>query len=106
MNRRCEKCGKVKSADKFYMHGRASKVRRKECSNCTLKHRIVYDWRKHRKGWKYSSDAPENKQWQKDRSELFAKSGNGWWWFSSNVIHKKINEDKEHIRFKDMEQEE
>lgn len=41
----------------------------------------TYDWRnKVSDGWPYSSDAPENKKWQKDRSETFKENGNGWWW--------------------------
>lgn len=30
-------------------------------------------------GWNYKKDAPHDKQWQKDRRELFAEAGNGWW---------------------------
>lgn len=38
------------------------------------------DWKHQTKGWQYSSDAPHNRQWKKDRAELFKKNGNGWWW--------------------------
>jgi len=38
--------------------------------------------KKNKKGWPYSSNAPENKKWQKDRQELFAEGGNGWWYFT------------------------
>ena len=41
------------------------------------------------KGWPYSSDAPENKKWQKDRSDLFAESGNGWWWYAGSPQYVK-----------------
>jgi len=40
-----------------------------------------YEWRKLKKGWQYKGDAPEDKEWQKDRKKLFRKNGNGWWWF-------------------------
>ena len=30
-------------------------------------------------GWKYKEDAPYDLEWQEDRSNLFKKSGNGWW---------------------------
>ena len=45
----------------------------------------VYDWKNTilKRGWKYRYDAPHDKDWQKDRSELFAELGNGWWWFGS-----------------------
>ena len=39
------------------------------------------DWKQWRQGWKYKEDAPNDKQWQKDRDKLFRKNGNGWWWF-------------------------
>jgi hypothetical protein len=41
-----------------------------------------YEWRKLHKGWQYKEDAPKCAKWQKDRKELFAKNGNGWWWFA------------------------
>ena len=37
------------------------------------------DWKQWRNGWKYKTDAPQNRQWNKDRKELFQKNGNGWW---------------------------
>jgi len=37
------------------------------------------------RGWRYDGDAPTDEQWQKDRSELFALSGNGWWWGWNHV---------------------
>ena len=36
------------------------------------------DWKKE---WKYKKDAPYDLEWQEDRRNLFAKSGNGWWWY-------------------------
>ena len=30
--------------------------------------------------WPYKYDAPRDSQWKKDREELFAEHGNGWWW--------------------------
>ena len=38
------------------------------------------DWKLWKIGWQYKTDAPQNRQWKKDRKELFAKNGNGWWW--------------------------
>ena len=39
-----------------------------------------FDWRKSpARGFPYTGDV-DNKKYLKDRSELFAKSGNGWWW--------------------------
>ena len=37
------------------------------------------DWKQWKNGWKYKTDAPQNRQWNKDRKELFQKNGNGWW---------------------------
>ena len=42
--------------------------------------RIRYNWRTAIRGWQYKEDAPKCAKWQKDRKELFAKNGNGWWW--------------------------
>ena len=39
------------------------------------------DWKQWKSGWQYKTDAPRDKQWQKDRNKLFRKNGNGWWWF-------------------------
>ena len=41
--------------------------------------RSIDDWRKWKSGWKYKTDAPQNRQWNKDRAKLFKKNGNGWW---------------------------
>ena len=46
------------------------------------------DWKQWKaKGWKYKRDAPYDEEWKKDRSELFNKHGNGWWWFSKSVVY-------------------
>ena len=42
--------------------------------------RSIDDWRKWKSGWKYKTDAPQNREWNKNRTELFQKNGNGWWW--------------------------
>jgi hypothetical protein len=106
MNKKCKICEKVLPIDEFYMaSGNASKKRRKECGLCTQKYRSVYDWQNSCSGWQYSSDAPGNKKWKKDRAELFAKSGNGWWWYTSNLIHKKKPGDNSVVSFSDMESE-
>ena len=41
--------------------------------------RRVDDWKRWKSGWKYKSDAPQNREWKKDRAKLFKKNGNGWW---------------------------
>jgi len=50
-----------------------------------------YDWRSSiaKRGWPYAGDVG-NRKYEKDRSELFAKNGNGWWWFVPNKIHNPI----------------
>ena len=51
-----------------------------------------YDWKSRAilRGWPYEGDAPWDKQYQKDRAELFAESGNGWWWSVPNKIHNPV----------------
>ena len=53
-----------------------------------------YDWRSNIKsrGWPYKGDIDDPK-YLKERSELFAKSGNGWWWYTSGKINKIISEE-------------
>ena len=41
--------------------------------------RRVDDWKRWKSGWKYKSDAPQNREWKKDRAKLFKKNGNGGW---------------------------
>ena len=31
--------------------------------------------------WPYKTDAPQNREWKKDRAGLFNEHGNGWWRF-------------------------
>ena len=44
------------------------------------------DWKYYRRGWQYSTDAPQNKKWKKDRAELFKKNGNGWWYYHGYIL--------------------
>ena len=48
-----------------------------------------YDWKSNRikREWPYEGDI-DDPEYIKDRTKLFAKSGNGWWWFVPNKIHK------------------
>tara|TARA_R100001244_G_scaffold132225_1_gene107593 strand:- start:1033 stop:1275 length:243 start_codon:yes stop_codon:yes gene_type:complete len=52
-----------------------------------------FDWRKSpARGFPYTGDV-DNKKYLKDRSELFAKSGNGWWWYQGTAYGKFIGKD-------------
>ena len=37
-------------------------------------------WRQQPNVFPYDEDILNNKQYLKDRTELFRKNGNGWWW--------------------------
>ena len=37
------------------------------------------DWKQWKNGWRYKTDAPQNREWKKDRAKLFRENGNGWW---------------------------
>mgnify|MGYP003138764175 CR=1 FL=1 len=37
-------------------------------------------WRQQSKGFPYKEDPLTDEEYLKDRTELFRKSGNGWWW--------------------------
>jgi hypothetical protein len=47
------------------------------------------DWKLWKSGWKYKTDAPQNRQWNKDRKKLFRKNGNGWWLLPNKRCEKK-----------------
>ncbi|MBC8295752.1 MAG: hypothetical protein H8E55_08170 [Pelagibacterales bacterium] len=85
----CRNCKKNKKDEGFYFTHRNSSSLRPECIKCHKKEQSVYDWRKIKIGWQYSTDAPKNKKWQKDRDELFKKNGNGWWRNSGFILRKK-----------------
>tara|TARA_R100001530_G_C4282955_1_gene146071 strand:+ start:108 stop:320 length:213 start_codon:yes stop_codon:yes gene_type:complete len=46
-------------------------------------------WRKQSKRFPYGENVLEDKKYLKDRTELFLKHGNGWWWFPSVKNDKK-----------------
>ena len=62
----------------------------------TQEHNNHKDWKR---GWQYKKDAPYDKEWQKDRDELFAEAGNGWWRLLGTPLFKehidKIKEERE-----------
>ena len=61
----------------------------------TAEERNKHDWRKSPSGrYPYTGDI-ENKRYLKDRSELFAKSGNGWWWYQGTPQGQFIGIDNE-----------
>ena len=47
------------------------------------------DWRQWKSGWKYKTDAPQNREWKKDRAKLFRENGNGWWLLPNKKCEKK-----------------
>ena len=58
----------------------------------------MHDWRKNPRGeFPYTGDV-NNKKYLKDRAELFAKNGNGWWWLQGTYGYegngRKKNNDK------------
>ncbi len=48
------------------------------------------DWKHYKRGWQYSSDAPHNKKWKKDRDEFFKLNGNRWWYYSGYIIRRDM----------------
>ena len=35
----------------------------------------------------------KSKKYLKDRDELFAENGNGWWWYQGTILGKKVKGD-------------
>ena len=61
----------------------------------TAKERNKHDWKKSpSRGYPYTGDV-NDKRYLKDRSELFAKSGNGWWWYQGTSLGQYIGLDNE-----------
>jgi hypothetical protein len=49
--------------------------------------------------WPYKTDAPKNREWNKDRKKLFLENGNGWWWYQGTVLWKeKLLEKEERLK--------
>lgn len=48
-----------------------------------------HDWRNWQQGWKYNGDV-DDKEYLKDRRELFAINGNGWWHYEGTLIQPKF----------------
>lgn len=49
------------------------------------------DWQKtkHKRSFPYTGTI-NNKKYLEDRAELFAKSGNGWWWYQGTPLGQYI----------------
>ena len=71
----------------------------------------IYDWKCYpRTSWPYTGDI-NNKKYLKDRAELFAEAGNGWWWYTGtkylkfhmDAIKKEREEKDDTSTRKDME---
>ena len=45
--------------------------------------------RKPSNDWGYKTDAPQNREWKKDRKELFSKHGNGWYRFAGTRSYQE-----------------
>ena len=45
------------------------------------KYKSQVPWRNQPKGWNYSDDFLNDKDYLKERTELFREHGNGWWFF-------------------------
>jgi len=54
------------------------------------------DWQKtkHKRNFPYTGTI-SNKKYLKDRAELFAKSGNGWWWWQGTFLGQNIGKENE-----------
>ena len=45
--------------------------------------------RKPSSNWPYKTDAPKNREWIKDRKELFNRHGNGWYRFAGTRSYRE-----------------
>jgi hypothetical protein len=89
--KRCNKCDKIKIVTDYYKNKKNRDGLEYTCKRCSS--RRYYNNKKNKDGlydndkkikehWIYGDgDCIKNKQYLKDRTELFNKYGNGWWWF-------------------------
>ena len=54
-----------------------------------------YDWRSNisKRGFPY--EGINDPKYIKDRNELFAENGNGWWWYQGTAMSKFIGKNTE-----------
>ena len=72
---------------------------------CRLEHNVSYDWKKWHKTYPYKGYTLTNPQYIKDRDELFAKNGNGWWWNDGQGLNIKQESPMQYHRRKRKERE-
>ena len=88
--KRCNYCDTMKSSIKFHKDKTTSDGYARRCIKCT---RSYFSSSYKNKGPHFLygdnvKDVLRIKQYMKDRTELFNKHGNGWWWGMDDIANK------------------
>ena len=84
--KQCNYCDSVKNSKKFQKDITTSDGLSRRCIQCTktyYRRHYKRNMNKKNSHFLYGDDVKDvlrNKQYMKDRAELFKKYGNGWWW--------------------------
>ena len=100
MKKRCSKCYKIKARTEYYRNKKSKDGLEYICKICSR--RRYYNTTKNKDGlyddnridrhFLYGKgDVMRKKQYLKDRAELFAHHGNGWWWGMNEGKRKPVS---------------
>ena len=98
--KRCTKCYKIKDRSEFYKNKTNKDGLMYYCSVCDTKRlsKMRGEVRTIDKRFLYGKgniDALlKNKKYLKDKKELFALNGNGWWWLAEDRTHRRSKRGK------------
>ena len=88
--KRCNYCDTVKNSTKFHKDRTSKDGYARRCIKCTG---AYFNSHYKNKGPRFMYgdhvvDVIKSKQYMKDRTELFNKHGNGWWWGMDDIANK------------------
>jgi hypothetical protein len=96
--KRCSKCYKIKDRSEFYKNKGNKDGLMYYCSVCDAKRlrgsNKIEDKKLEARFLYGEGDVLKNKQYMKDRAEMFQGSGNGWWWKVEDRSHRRLKRGK------------
>ena len=88
--KRCNYCDTVKNTIKYHKDKTTRDGYARRCIKCTMDY-FKSHYRKTGPRFTYGDkvlNVLRNKKYIKDRTELFNKHGNGWWWGMDDIANK------------------
>ena len=96
--KRCSKCYKIKDRSEFYKNKGNKDGLMYYCSICDTKRLRKANGPKEKKleaRFLYGEgNVLHNSKYLSDRSEMFRKNGNGWWWHAKDRTHRRFKRGK------------